>query len=290
MNQRLSIDALRALQCVLETGSMTRAAQLLNISQSAVSWKIKRLEEQLGRTLLNRQGVALTATADGEVLSFHAQCILHAHDRALAHFAPSLLQGLVRLGATEQMSLPAISASLTSFTHRHPQVDVQLIIGQSQALRDALAQGKLDLILHQQFPDALSAEDVLLSTESLHWCAPLGWRYQPGERVKLVSYGADCFYRSLAEQRLSAAGIACQVSMECSSVGGMLAAIAAGMGVGLLNRQCIDRRVQIDEGLERLLPLPVVANALRVGSKRHYPLLHELQQQIEPALKTTIAS
>lgn len=56
MNQRLSIDALRALLCVIDTGSMTRAAQQLNLSQSAVSWKIKRLEEQLGRTLLDRQG------------------------------------------------------------------------------------------------------------------------------------------------------------------------------------------------------------------------------------------
>ncbi|HCV66859.1 LysR family transcriptional regulator [Serratia proteamaculans] len=284
MNQRLSIDALRALLSVIDTGSMTRAAHQLNLSQSAVSWKIKRLEEQLGRRLVDRQGMTLTATADGEALLSHGRQILQAHDRALAHFSPSLLQGRVRFGATEQMSLPQLAALLAAFTHQHPQVDVQLVIEQSQVLRNALDQGTLDLVLHQQFCDALSAEDVVLATERIHWCVPPGWRYQSGDRVKLVSYGPDCFYRRLAEERLSAAGIACQVSVECPSVAGMLAAIAAGMGIGLLNQQSIDRRVQIETRLERLLPLPSVAHALRLGAKRHHPLLQTLQQQVVQAL------
>ncbi|CAI1223802.1 LysR family transcriptional regulator [Serratia quinivorans] len=284
MNQRLSIDALRALLSVIDTGSMTRAAQQLNLSQSAVSWKIKRLEEQLGRTLVNRQGMTLTATADGEALLSHGRQILQAHDRALAHFSPSLLQGKVRFGATEQMSLPQLAALLAAFTHQHPQVDVQLVIEQSQVLRNALEQGTLDLVLHQQFCDALSAEDVVLATERIHWCVPPGWRYQPGDRVKLVSYGPDCFYRRLAQERLSAAGIACQVSVECPSVAGMLAAISAGMGIGLLNQQSVDRRVQIEANFERSLPLPPVAHALRLGARRHHPILQTLQQQVVQVL------
>lgn len=290
MNQRLSIDALRALQNVIDTGSMTRAAQQLNLSQSAVSWKIKRLEEQLGRTLVNRHGMTLTATADGEALLSYGRQILLAHDRALAHFSPSLLQGKVRFGATEQMSLPQLSALLAAFTHQHPQVDVQLVIEQSQVLRDALEQGTLDLVLHQQFCDALSAEDVVLATEPIHWCVPPGWRYQPGDRVKLVSYGPDCFYRRLAQERLSAAGIAHQVSVECPSVAGMLAAISAGMGIGLLNLQSIDRRVQVETSLESRLPLPLVAHAMRLGARRHHPLLQTLQQQIVQALGKTAVS
>ncbi|CAI0717123.1 LysR family transcriptional regulator [Serratia grimesii] len=285
MNQRLSIDALRALQSVIDTGSMTRAAHQLSLSQSAVSWKIKRLEEQLGRTLVDRQGVSLTATVDGEALLLHGRQILQAHDRALAHFSPSLLQGRVRFGATEQMSLPQLAALLATFTHQHPQVDVQLVIDQSQVLRNALAQGELDLVLHQQFCDQLSAEDVVLATEQIHWCVPPGWRFQPGDGVKLVSYGPDCFYRRLAEERLSAAGIAHKVTVECPSVSGMLAAISAGMGIGLLNQQSVDRRVQIETAFERKLPLPTVAHALRLGARRQHPLLQRLQQQVVQALE-----
>ncbi|MDT3251876.1 LysR family transcriptional regulator [Serratia sp. root2] len=290
MNPRLSIDALRALQCVIDTGSMTRAAQQLNLSQSAVSWKIKRLEEQLGRILIDRQGGVLTATSDGEALLMHGRHILQAHDRALAHFSPSSLQGVVRFGATEQMPLAQLAALLTAFTHQHPQVDVQLVIEQSQVLRSALMKGDLDLVLHQQFRDALSAEDVPLESERIHWCVPPGWHYQPGERVKLVSYGPDCFYRSLAEERLSAAGIDYRVCVECPSIAGMLVAISAGMGIGLLNQQCLDRRVQVDGGFERSMPLPEVVNALRLGAKRHHPLLQRLQQRIVQALGKTAAS
>ncbi|WP_369804773.1 LysR substrate-binding domain-containing protein [Serratia sp. BW106] len=126
--------------------------------------------------------------------------------------------------------------------------------------------------------------DLMLIKCRLADSVPPGWRYQSGDRVKLVSYGPDCFYRRLAEERLSAAGIACQVSVECPSVAGMLAAIAAGMGIGLLNQQSIDRRVQIETRLERLLPLPNVAHALRLGAKRHHPLLQTLQQQVVQAL------
>ncbi|MGO2368434.1 MAG: LysR family transcriptional regulator [Serratia sp. (in: enterobacteria)] len=284
MNQRLSIDALRALQSVIDTGSMTRASQQLNLSQSAVSWKIKRLEEQLGRTLVDRQGSILTATVDGEALLSHGRQILHAHDRALAHFSPSLLQGTVRFGATEQMSLPQLAALLAAFTHEHPQVDIQLVIEQSHVLRNALDHGTLDLVLHQQFCDALSAEDIVLATEPIHWCVPPGWRYQPGDNLKLVSYGPDCFYRRLAEERLRAAGIAYKVSVECPSVAGMLAAISAGMGVGLLSQQSIDRRVQIETVFDHMLPLPAVAHALRLGAKRQQPLLQTLQRQVVQAL------
>ncbi|WP_269934706.1 LysR family transcriptional regulator [Serratia liquefaciens] len=285
MNQRLSIDALRALQSVLDTGSMTRAAKQLNLSQSAVSWKIKRLEEQLGRTLIDRQGAALIATVDGEALLMHGRQILQAHDRALAHFSPSLLQGTVRFGATEQMSLSRLATLLATFTHQHPQVDVQLVIDQSQVLRNALAQGELDLVLHQQFCDALSTEDVVLATEHIHWCVPPGWRFQPGDCVKLVSYGPDCFYRRLAEERLSAAGIAHKVSVECPSISGMLAAISAGMGIGLLNQQSVDRRVRIETVFERKLPLPKVAHALRLGHRRQHPLLQSLQRQVVQGLE-----
>ena len=164
MNQLLSIDALRALQSVIDTGSMTRAAQQLNLSQSAVSWKIKRLEEQLGRTLVDRQGMTLTATADGEALLLHGRQILQAHDRALAHFSPSLLQGKVRFGATEQMSLPQLAALLAAFTHQHPQVDVELVIEQSQqpfnhlAVQTRLALAVLDHRGADDRPGLLIAE------------------------------------------------------------------------------------------------------------------------------------
>ena len=55
----LDVESLRAYLAVLDTGGMTRAAERLGMTQSAVSWKIKRLEERLGRPLLIRDGHAV---------------------------------------------------------------------------------------------------------------------------------------------------------------------------------------------------------------------------------------
>ena len=65
---QLDVESLRAFAPVLETGGMTRAAERLGISQSAVSWKIKRLEERIGRDLLVRHGRSLRPSRDGEEL------------------------------------------------------------------------------------------------------------------------------------------------------------------------------------------------------------------------------
>lgn len=284
MNQRLPIDVLRALRSIVELGSVTRAAESLNLTQSAVSWKIKRLEKQLGRDLIRREGQRLVATHEGAELLIHARRILNSHDEALALFAPSTLEGTVRLGVTEQASLAQLSPLLAKFSRQHGSVDVQLMVEQSQALRDSLVNGTLDLALHQDFAHELSAEDHLLWSERLHWCVPAGWQHTPDTTVPLVTYGSGCFYGSLALDRLQAAGIRCKVAVQCPSTEGVLSAIAAGLGIGLVTGSNIDKRVEISRDFERRMPLPDVANVLRFSQRKRDPVLQALQQMLAQGL------
>lgn len=284
MNQRLPIDVLRALRNVVELGSITRAADSLNLTQSAVSWKIKRLEKQLGRDLIRREGQRLIATTEGAQLLIHARRILNSHDEALALFAPSTLEGTVRLGVTEQASLAQLSPILAKFSRQHGNVDVRVVVDQSQALRESLANGTLDLALHQDFVDVLSAEDHLLWSERLSWCVPAGWQYTDGSTVALVTYGTGCFYGNLAQDRLQAAGIRCKVAVQCPSTDGVLAAISAGLGVGLVTAGNIDKRVEISRLFEHRMPLPEVANVLRYSQRKHDPVLQALQDMLAQAL------
>jgi DNA-binding transcriptional LysR family regulator len=161
MNLRLSIDALRVFRAVVQTGSMSQAAGLLHLSQSAVSWKIKRLEQQLDCQLLARSGGLFGTTDQGAVLLRHAFNILDAHDDAVAHFSPSAMHGRLRIGVTEQISLTDVCAVLSQFSHHHPKVDVQLVVEQSQVLRERFADGVLDVILHQDFAGNAAPGDTL---------------------------------------------------------------------------------------------------------------------------------
>jgi DNA-binding transcriptional LysR family regulator len=284
MNQRLPIDVHRALRSIVELGSVTRAAQSLNLTQSAVSWKIKRLEKQLGRDLIRRDGQRLIATSDGAELLIHARRILNSHDEALALFAPSTLEGTVRLGVTEQASLAQLSPLLAKFSRQHGNVDVQVVVEQSQALRESLINGLLDLALHQDFVHGLSAEDQLLWSDRLYWCVPAGWEHTADATVSLVTYGPGCFYGSLAQDRLQAAGIRCRVAVQCPSTEGVLSAISAGLGIGLVTGSNIDKRVEISRAWEHSMPLPEVANVLRYSPRKHEPVLQALQQMLAEAL------
>ena len=285
MNLRLSIDALRVFRAVVQTGSMSQAAGLLHLSQSAVSWKIKRLEQQLDCQLLARSGGLFGTTDQGAVLLRHAFNILDAHDDAVAHFSPSAMHGRLRIGVTEQISLTDVCAVLSQFSHHHPKVDVQLVVEQSQVLRERFADGVLDVILHQDFAGDAAPGDTLLWTETLHWCAATAEQTLPGETVKLITYGPHCFYRRLAEEKLGQAGMAWSVGLECPSVAGMLTAIAAGLGMAVVNERNLGQDMHRHAALERLAPLPSVASLLRANDNLPDPVRDGFCQLLLAALQ-----
>ena len=118
----LDIDTMRALIAIEETGGITSAAEKLNLSQSAVSHKIKRLEERFNRQLLYRNKSRVHFNYDGEKLLGYAHKIIRLHDEACAGFLSSDLSGNLRLGITEDVSAPGIAQILSSFTTSYPNV------------------------------------------------------------------------------------------------------------------------------------------------------------------------
>jgi len=118
----------------------------------------------------------------------------------------------------------------------------------------------------------------------VHWCAQSGWEHEPEGCVRLVTFGPGCFYRQMAKERLRALGIRWQVAVECGSVAGVISAIAAGLGVGVLSSAHLDKRVEIYRPFEQRMPLPQVANVLRFADDNPEPRLLALQQLLVQAL------
>lgn len=271
MNKRLSVDSLRVFRTVVQTGNMSKAALLLNLSQSAVSWKLRRLEDHLQCQLLSRIAGKTCPTEKGRVLLRHAENILTEHDNAVAYFSPSALRGKLRIGATEHISMTEICGVISAFTHHYPDVDIQLVVEQSHLLRQHFSEGSLDIILHQDFTGTASREDKVLWSEKLYWCATPSWRYESDQSLRLITWGPDCYYRSLAEEKLHQAKIPFTVMLECPSVAGMLAAINSGLGVGIINQYSVEHAMSGVSELEKLMPLPSVDCLLRQNEHRVNP-------------------
>ena len=97
----LDIVLLRTFVAVVEANGFTHAAGFVNLTQSAVSLHIKRLEEQVGRRLFDRTGPKLALTSDGEILLSYAQRILAVEEEVKTRLGHPEPEGLVRFGAPD---------------------------------------------------------------------------------------------------------------------------------------------------------------------------------------------
>ncbi|MET0868684.1 MAG: LysR family transcriptional regulator, partial [Pseudorhodoplanes sp.] len=101
MTVLIDIDQLRTFIAIAETGSFTKAAEVVHKTQSAVSMQMKRLEERLNKPIFARDGRASKLTEDGERLLDYARRIVKLNLEALATFSGPELSGRVRLGVPD---------------------------------------------------------------------------------------------------------------------------------------------------------------------------------------------
>jgi DNA-binding transcriptional LysR family regulator len=142
----MDIYQLKTFVAVAREGSITRASELLHLSQPAASAHIKAIEDALGLTLFERTPRGMTLTSDGERLLAKAERSLAAH-RELMDEATRIkghLTGKLRLGAGSNSNNEAIGRLLTSLAERWPDVEVALKHGTSQEVLTGLRNGSLD--------------------------------------------------------------------------------------------------------------------------------------------------
>ncbi|MEM7317657.1 MAG: LysR family transcriptional regulator [Pseudomonadota bacterium] len=169
MAERLETEALRALLAIAKHGGVTRAAEHLGLSQSAVSHKIRRLEHALGCDLLTRRSGGPVFTPAGERLKDYGQRLVDLHDEAVADLGKKPLAGTIRLGMTEDTTTSDIAGILGRFSRLYPAVSVRIRTGQSLNVQAWLAAGELDIAVMQVFQGEVAKDDLILFNDTLHW-------------------------------------------------------------------------------------------------------------------------
>lgn len=278
-SRRIDIDALRSLRAIKMHGGVTRAADALGMSQSAVSHKMRRLETSLGCDLLDRRPGGGTFTADGEALLAYAAKILMLHDEALFSLAKSNLAGRILLGLTEDTTCSDLSRILGRFRRLHPQVTVRTKVRMSLVLRSMLERRELDLAIIQVFAHEVRPTDVALFREDLHWVKSRELSLEDGKPLPFLSFDDDCFYRRWAMDIGQDGGAFLETVFECSSAAGIVAAVQAGLGVALLS----DRHLRPDMEIvrERLPAPPSLVYVVRRAKKARNPALESLVSEVQ---------
>lgn len=265
MMSKLDIASLKALCAIYDEGGVSRAATALALSQSAVSHKIKRLEDTLGCVLLDRRAGQRRFTQEGQKLLSYARRILALHDEALFALSTEPLSGRIRLGVTEDMTSSGVSGVLGRFTRLYPAVSVQIGIAQSRVIADRLDRGELDVGVFQVFAAERRPNDVTLIEDNLHWVKSPDLVLDTERPMPLLAFDDNCFYREWALHCAPQPRAGFRLVMECASIASMTAAIRAGLGITLLNNRHIEPGFDI---LTEHFPLPPdLAYVVRTGRK-----------------------
>jgi DNA-binding transcriptional LysR family regulator len=255
----LDIDLLRCFATVAEQGGFTSAGTALGLTQSAISLKVKRLEDLLGRRVFERTSRRLSLTPDGEVLLVYARRLLSLNDEAVRRMIAPPVRGHLRLGVADHFVPQHLAPILARFARTYPDVRLEVEVGRSHELRASCERGQLDLVIGKRRDGETTGTPIW--TETLAWVtardAALARDLNIGRNapLPLAMLPPGCMFRDRALATLSRANIAHEIVYTSASLLGVIAAAEAGLGVSVLGRS------SLPPGLREAVGLPDLGTA-----------------------------
>jgi DNA-binding transcriptional LysR family regulator len=229
----LDLDTVQAFVLVADLGSFTRAGEASGATQSAVSLKLKRLEAQLDRRLVERTPRSVRLTAEGTAFLDPARDLLAANQRALAQTnepTPHL-----SLGVSDHAAGPELPALLARVNGFDPGLAIAVSIGYSRSLLEDYDHERLDAVIARKEGSRRGGE--MLAEDEFGWFAAPSFRHRGGERLRLAMLTPPCGVRALAIRALDAAAIAWTETFSGGGVTAVAAAVVSGIAIAPLARR-----------------------------------------------------
>lgn len=228
MRRNLDLSALRALVAISDFGGVTRAAQMLNLTQSAVSMQIKRLEESLGQPLLDRTGRGVQPNGAGEQVIAQARRMVALNDDMVARLAGPSFDGALTVHMPHDVVYPHVPRVLRHFAGLYPRLKVHLVVVNTHLAIRALEAGESDLILTTETRCGPGGE-VLAHLPLVWFGAPGGqaWRARPLP----LAQSRTCAFRPGIIAALDRAGLDWASVIDSDSDRTLEAAVSSDMAV-----------------------------------------------------------
>ncbi|MCC4245657.1 LysR family transcriptional regulator [Stappia indica] len=228
----IETDLYRTFLVIAETGSFSKASEVIGRTPSAVSMQVKKLETLLGTAVFAREGRSVRMTAEGEALLGYARRILLLNEEAVAMFRSPSIEGEVRFGAPSDFGTRFLPNILTRFARSHPAVNVDVHLDGSPPLLQKLKEGQLDLILYTARPDSdLARGGEIVYTEPLAWAGLEGGVAHSRNPLPLALSVSGCPWRKAARIALDKAEHPYRIAYQSFHSAGQEAALLADLAV-----------------------------------------------------------
>jgi DNA-binding transcriptional LysR family regulator len=263
MTVLLDVDQLRAFIAIAETGSFTKAAEVVNKTQSAVSMQMKRLEERLDRPIFARDGRASKLTEDGQRLLDYARRIVKLNVETIAAFSDAELSGRVRLGVPDDYADRYLPEIMARFSRAYPGVELTVICEPSVDLLERIDANEIDLAIVTNCETKRASETF--RRERLLWVTSARHSTHTEERLPLALGRPSCSWRRIAIERLESVRRPFRVLYSSSNAGAVAAAVLAGLAVSVLAESGLRPGMRVLTAAEGFPELP----GCRVGLVRN---------------------
>lgn len=227
----LDLETVQAFALVADLGSFTRAAEALGATQSAVSLKLKRLEDRLERRLIERTPRSVRLTAEGSAFLQNARELLAANQRALEGSATK--EHRLRLGISDHAAGPELPALLSRMNAFDPSLVIETAIGFSRELLDAYDHGAFDAVIARKEGSRRGGE--LLAEDEFGWFAAPAHRRNG--KLRLAMLAPPCGVRAMAIRALDQAKIEWAEAFVGGGVTAVSAAVISGIAVAPLAKR-----------------------------------------------------
>lgn len=290
---RLNIEQLRSFLEVVRLGGVRRAAQSLNVTQPAVSARIKALETALGVELFDRKGAGLVLTKRGDMLVRYAEQFETLSEQVTAHIiAPEGIERQLRLGVAETVAQSWLPDFVAALHQRFPKVEIEVNVDVSTNLRAGLVDREIDLAILLGPISEASVTNVMLPGFDLAWYVAAETISPPGGDAALIATRPVITYarntrphRELKRELFDRVGTQVQV-FTSSSLSACFRMVEAGLGVAPLPRALghdLEKR-----GLLRVfdpgwLPAPLQFTASYLGDPKSHVVESAGQMALEVA-------
>lgn len=279
----LDLDAVSAFVRVAELGSFTRAAEAMRTTQSAVSLKLKRLEDRLGCRLVERTPRYVQLSPRGAAFLDRARELVAAHDRALAAFAAG--RERLTIGISDHVAGPELPALIARMNAQDPHLVIEIRIGSSGDLLQSFDRRELDTVVVRLHAERSDGE--IIAEEKFGWFASANWKPRAGEPLPVATMPEPCGVRVMAGRLLDEAGVPWTEIFTGGGVTAVSAAVVAGIGVAALAPRMLPMGA-VDVGARLGLPelprLPIILHS-RVKDGRPRDALAALSAAFRRAVR-----
>ena len=274
----MDLILIESLLAVAEAGTITAAAERVNVSQSALSRRLQQLEIELGADLLvrGRHGVELTEL--GRTTARHGRSMLDRYELLRRDIAEhlGLRDGTVRVGGGATVTSFLLPAAIAAFQQAHPGIRFYVKEAGSHEVAAAVAAGELELgvvTLPIRVPDVevadLVRDDIVLVGRSDHPLASGRVTARDLRGQTFIAFEPDSVIRHIIDRRLQSAGIEVEIAMELRSIPSILRMVATTQSLAFVSSLSLSTEPNVTVIPVRSLS---ISRKLGVVTRRAFPL------------------